>query len=98
MAVNNRAEPMMPASSQLVQVPVKRGRNFLPRLARTCPICGKRVPASSQKSKTPGHRRESVGERHAHLWCSRGELNPHALIGHMDLNHARLPIPPLERA
>src|SRR5699024_10332315 len=27
--------------------------------------------------------------------CARGELNPHALTGHTDLNRARLPIPPL---
>ncbi len=27
-------------------------------------------------------------------WCPRGESNPHSLSGNMDLNHARLPIPP----
>src|SRR5262245_12759376 len=29
--------------------------------------------------------------------CRRGDLNPHALIGHQALNLARLPIPPLRR-
>ena len=27
-------------------------------------------------------------------WCPGGESNPHSLNGNMDLNHARLPIPP----
>jgi NAD(P)H dehydrogenase (quinone) len=30
---------------------------------------------------------------HAALWCPRRDSNPHTLR-HMDLNHARLPIPP----
>jgi hypothetical protein len=31
------------------------------------------------------------------LSCRRGDLNPHALIGHQALNLTRLPIPPLRR-
>lgn len=31
-------------------------------------------------------------------WCGWRDLNSHGLIAHMDLNHARLPIPPQPRS
>ena len=30
-----------------------------------------------------------------HLWCGRGDSNPHALVRHKLLRLARLPVPPL---
>lgn len=48
-----------------------------------------RVPQGGQRKENPGSPRDLVLE---------GGVEPPRPNGHMDLNHARLPIPPLERA
>ena len=58
--------------------------------------CARGPHARSASADLASNKKTRLGAQSApsRVWCPGGESNPHSLSGNMDLNHARLPIPP----